>query len=392
MSIFCTRCGTSNGDDDAFCENCGAPLRRPSAPVAIDNVVSPGNVSTSTSARNLGLYAGIGIAGLAIVAGVAYFMTRPPRASAENLLAAASHDLAAKLTGPVASSLCLSNMDYAANPFNVADYDSSTLQWLDMLASAGLYQKVGTVVGGNVFFQQNLIQYKQTPAIERWRQGNRLCVAHHLSIHEVTDIGQTHDYRGTTGTASRHTVDAVVVTRTDDLADWVLKPGVQEKLIPELQGWTLEQNQLKASERTGFVVKDGQWHVDNGVYQDRSPVATSQQNGAGTSEVSLWSRIKSLFMGRSHRLEGTWQIDADAFRRATGLPVPDDIGSDQRLTFSADTCEIKGAVEKCTFEADGNKVKVFSPNEKSVMVFEFQDDNTVQLNLGLFPLTYKRVR
>lgn len=404
MGIFCTRCGTENTADNAFCQNCGTPLRKPGTAAQSPDVPStqptPADARTAAAAarstpvpssispRKLGIWIGSGVAALALVGGGVYFLTKPPSASADKLLVAAQKDLGEDVAKKLSGTLCLGNMNYAANPFNVAVYDSRTQEWLNVLTTAGLYEKVGTVVGGNAFFQQELVQYKPTAALQKWRQGDELCLARTVKIASVTDIAEPQDEPATANSPARRTVRARIVFETTDLADWMAKPGVGDKMLPQLSNWEQGDKQLTRSGNANFVVKDGEWRVDteSDDIGRRGRDTEAEEASSGASQgPSLWSRITSLFGFQAHALEGTWEMAEDSPGAAL-------FGKGLRLKFTADTCEVAGRSVACRFESQGKQVTVHAQGDKNAMSFEVVDDETIMLDAGLAKLPYKRVK
>ncbi|WP_374315363.1 zinc-ribbon domain-containing protein [Aquabacterium sp.] len=400
MGRFCTRCGTANGDDDAFCQNCGAPLNK----AALTETASAPPVATEPTpvmpaawpARRLAIWGGLTLSALVAAGGAIYVIGKPPEASPANLLVAAKGDLAALVKAKAPASLCLHNMDYAADTFNVAEYDQRTLGWLDMLSSAGLYEKVGPIASGNGFFSQTLVQYKPTSVLMKWRDGNRLCIAHSAVVSEVTDIGTPQDVRVRPDAPGQHMVHAKVVVAAADPADWLSKPGVAEHMLPLLPDWTWapSEGHLTAAREEDFVVKEGKWRIATGISaaEVRNSRATQreQDEAKASAEPGFWSRIKSMLGMQTHPLEGTWQVDTETTPSVFGMRFSQ-AGIEEQLTFTSDAIVIKGREIKCRFVQEGQRIKVYPEGEKSVLVFEMPDENTAQLNLGLITIPYKRV-
>lgn len=396
MSIFCTRCGTENGVGDAFCQNCGSPLRKPVNQSERAPSAAVQDHGASLPSRRIGIWAAIGMITVTLIGGGLYFLAKQPDASPENLLMAAQADLGDVVQKGMPGALCLGNMDYAAEAFNVAEYDSRTLAWLDMLTAAGLYQKVGMVLGGNAYVPQTLVQYKPTAVAQKWRQGNQLCLARKVRVAAITDIGEPRDDASPSGSAGRHTVRAKVVVETEDLAAWIDKPGVSERMLPLLPMWSRSQQQLRLSRDAEFVVRDGKWHVDTESQRMPRKPLKAEQDEASTSpsprELGLWGRIKSLFGMHAHPLEGTWAVDTEAMPEIFGHQITREMDIRDRLTFTADACEVERKQSKCRFVTEGRLVKVYAEGTRQQLVFEVVDDDTVKFDVGLLAITYKRVQ
>lgn len=399
MGIFCTRCGTENSAEDAFCQNCGTPLRKPAASTEVPPALAPSSdplnppaavpraPETRPSAKRAGLWVAGGVVSLLLIGGVAYFLTKQPDASAANLLAAAQQDLGEQVAKHAPQTLCLENMNYAADPFNVAAYDRRTQEWLDMLSSAGLYEKTGTVMGGNAYFPQPLVQYKPTATLQTWRQGSALCLAREVKIAQVTDIAQPQDEAATAESPARHTVRAQIVLHTTDLADWMGKPGVADKVLPQLSNWSRDAQQLAQSRPAQFVVKDGAWRIDTPApAASRKGRAREDEDRANEASATpdWWSRLTSAVGFKAHALEGSWEMDEATMAGAF-------VDKGVRLTFTADTCQIGPKSMPCRFVTQGKRVKVYPSGGDERLDFEVVNEHTVQLDMGLMTLTYKRM-
>ena len=244
MAIFCTKCGTRNENDAAFCDNCGAALK-------VRAVAKPGSTSDASSVRpipsmadedsgavsgakpkSLGaskktIYASAALCGLLAVGGAAmYFAMQPPAANSANLLAAAKAGYGDAMTAQSKRELCLSNMDYSVDKFNVGEYDRSTQAWLNTLVVAGLYSPP-LAINSNGFFSGTLQQYVTTPELAKYREGRRLCVGKDIEIADVVEIEKpAEESLGRASGASKLlTVKAKLALQATSTAPWLEKSG-----------------------------------------------------------------------------------------------------------------------------------------------------------------------
>ena len=176
MAVFCTRCGTSNGAANAFCDQCGAPVR----PTAAPSTAPPSAVRSLKPLRIAAALGGL----LLLVGGALYFALAAPAPTQARLLAAAKAGYGEKLSQQGNRELCLSNIAYSDQPFNAAQHDQRSQEWLDTLVLAGLYSP-GTPITQGGYFGRTIIQYSPTPELQQWLEGGRLCVGKGIEVADV---------------------------------------------------------------------------------------------------------------------------------------------------------------------------------------------------------------
>jgi hypothetical protein len=396
MAIFCTKCGTSNADTDAFCEHCGAALRKPEV---LLRPLEGGPQRRARESRKI-LYASVAL-GSVLVAGVvaAYFALTPPAPTNARLLAAAKAGHGEGLLQRSKRELCLSNMDYGVDKFNAAQYDTRTQSWLNTLVEAGLYSPGEAVIGGG-YFSSPLVQYAATPELMKWRDGRRLCLAKGVEIADVVDIQEPSEKAlGNDAAAPKlHTVAAKLVLQATDAAPWLEKANVQSELLGQLPGWEYQGGKLQKQVPDVFGLRDGQWATGPAYKAELEKQYASTQrarsgqgkNVAAASGGGLFAGLAKLFSFGGHPLQGKWHMDtagSGPFGRAT-----QSASLGMTFTFTSDAMEMGGASIKCNFEVDGNRVKVTPEGAAESYIFEMRDKNTAIVDLGMFQLTYKRVQ
>ena len=65
--MFCTKCGTKNEDNNAFCKNCGAKLVKPAVNSSVNSAPSSSGVALAAKAVNVKLIAGLAVALVVVV-------------------------------------------------------------------------------------------------------------------------------------------------------------------------------------------------------------------------------------------------------------------------------------------------------------------------------------
>lgn len=406
MAIFCTKCGTQNEDGAAFCDNCGAALRAPTVAVTPAPAASPAPVVTlPTFSPKKALIAGAALcAVLAVAGGVVYFVNQPPAATPGTLLAAAKAGFGDAFDKKYQPTLCISNMDYAASPFNAAQADATTRTWLDALVKAGLYSPAVEVAAAD--FQPALAQYQPTPELAKWRKGRSLCAAHHVDIAEVTDIQKPAEESITGGADSPKVlaVKASFVLQTTDTAPWMATAEVRDVLLPQLSGWTYQDAHLQRLEPSQFGLREGKWATGMAyvaeLEQQVKAARRNQKADGSTAAASsglfsgIGASLSNLFSFGGHPLQGTWHMDAEAMGKSMGVGkgMGDVLGSQLDMTFTRNSMEVGGQTVKATFEVDGKRVKVVPDGQPGGLVFVMIDSDTAKVDMGMMSVQYKRVK
>lgn len=401
MALFCTRCGTPAAPKAAFCESCGAPIGRKATPVAEpsldDSNAPPERPLRPAIPRKVWLGAA-GLAGLLAVSGLtAFLLLRPLEPTSERLMAAAKAGAhGERLTLNAKRTLCLNNIDYSTRPIYVSRSNERTLQWIDTLSKAGLYQ-AGAEVNSGGYFPQTLMQYKPTAELNHWLDGSRLCVARSVELAEVSGIGEpTNLQLGASGRAqSMRVVKAQLVFKAREVAPWLEQDGVKHAVLAQLSGWTHESGTLRMSLDEVFGLNEGAWIAAPALqprlaqaWRGNGPhEADAKAEGMGVSDsVKRWGRgIRNWFSFGGHPLKGSWRMDNSGI----GSFVPP--GIDARLVFTNSTMESGGRTLDCEFEVDGKRVTVRQKGQSRGMVFVLEDENTASLDIGLMTLRYQRV-
>ena len=395
MAIFCTKCGTSNADTEAFCEHCGAALRKHEVP---QRPLEGGAQRLALGSQKI-LYASVALGSLLVVGvAAAYFALTPPAPTSARLLAAAKAGHGEGLLQRSKRQLCLSNMDYGVDKFNAARHDTRTQNWPNTLVEAGLYSP-GTVVMGGGYFASPLIQYAATPELVKWRDGGRLCLAKGVEITDIVDIQKPSEKAlDNAATPKLHTVAAKLVLQATDAAPWLEKANVQSELLGQLTGWKFQDGKLQKQVPDVFGLRDGQW-ATGPVYKAEleKQYASAQGASAGQGKTvsaamggGLFAGLAKLFSFGGHPLQGKWHMDTGSFGPFGSAGQSASLGVS--FTFTSDTMEMGGASIKCNFEVNGNRVKVTPEGTAESYIFEMRDKNTAIVDLGIFQLTYKRVQ
>lgn len=186
MSRFCSACGTPNEDDAAFCDNCGAPIRRSVAQTS----QSPGTpLKQETSARagprvnaKILAWSGIGAVALAVsigggVWGWQHFQKQPPGVEDQRTVAQRWID---QNKAELLRRTCLNNFAYRQPQVTVSPWNSGTRAWLDALVAGNVYLSNGTDAYGNFV-------YAHGPEAAKYIQGGSLCLADSVNL-EKTEL------------------------------------------------------------------------------------------------------------------------------------------------------------------------------------------------------------
>lgn len=412
MAIFCTKCGTKNEDGATFCENCGASLRTPSAatqsPASSTSPASPTMPARPPVSTKKILYSLTALGAVLVIGGAAvYFVQQPPTATSSTLLAAAKDGYGATFDNRYKNSLCISNMDYTANPFIAAQSDTSTRAWLDALVKANLYSPAVEIAATD--FQQGFAQYQPTPELAKWRKGRSLCAAKGVEIADVTEIQKpAEEHIGRNASVPGVlAVKATFVLQTTDTAPWMATAEVRDVVASQLNGWTYKDTHLHRTETNIFGLRDGKWATGPAYAEELNQKYMAAQRGknsgdAATPSVSsglfagISSSLSNLFSFGGHPLKGTWRVDTDKMGASLGIGSLKGMGAlmgnQMDMAFTSDTMVIGGQTVKCTFEVDGKHVKVMPEGQPAGLVFVMLDRDTAKVDMGLMQVEYKRVR
>lgn len=414
MTIFCTKCGSKNEDGAGFCENCGSALRAPVVPPAVMPTSSPSlSAPASTYASGTApviknpkkaLYIGLTVAAVLIAgSGGLYLAIAPPAATSAKLTAAAKDGYNPAQLAQYKRELCLSNMNYSLNEFNVAENNQNTLTWLNALVSAGLYKAAVPVSSGG-FFPQTLMQYVPTPELAKWRQGSQLCLAKDIEITDVVDIEKPQEevLGGGTDATKVLTVKAKLLLQAGNAAPWLDKTDVLEAIAPRIEGWEYKSAKLQKQVPDMFGLKDGKWTTGPAYKSElQKQLRDSQRSANGhnrNEEASqknffsgLSSSLSGLFSFGGHPLKGAWRLDTKGMGPGMGSDYLKSSGIDVRMTFTSDAMETAGSSIKCKFEVDGDRVKVTPEGQAASLIFVMDGKDSATLDMGLMTMHYTRI-
>jgi hypothetical protein len=339
------------------------------------------------------------IAGALLVAAVGlYFLLTPPAATRDRLLSAAKTGYGNALTTQFKRELCLGNMNYSLENFNIGENDRPTLTWLNTLVSAGLYSPPVAVNSGG-FFPQTLQQYVATPELSKWRDGSRLCLAKDVELADVTDIGKPQEESlGSGATAGKLLmVRANLILQATDTAPWLDKADVQGAVLATLNQWKFSEGKLRKQVVESFGLRDGLWTTGPAfkaeLKKQYGPARRNEESAAAASGggffAGLSSRLSSMFSFGGNPLRGKWRMDPSALAGSLGMAMPG--GLDITMTFTSDAIEVGGQSMKCKFEVDGKRVKVTPEGQAATLIFEMSDNDTASVDMGVMKMVYRRV-
>ena len=410
MSVFCTKCGTANDGNAAFCDNCGAPIRA----VLVSAPVSGQTAEASTPAinelppaktnpvnRKKVIYAAVGLAAVLMLGGAAmYFVLQSPAASAATLLAAAKKGYGKETTDSFLKELCISNINYSERMFNAGESDLRTQAWLNALVAAGLY-KAPVAVSSGGFFSQTLLQYVATPELAKYRQGNALCAAKAVELADVIDIEKPQEqfFGNDGGPPKVVAVKSKLVWQSVDTAPWMDNPEVRSAVMANIGGWEYKDKVLQKRVDDYFGLKDNKWTTgeaykqslekqyrvaQRGTSQSRNQVQGSSD--AVKTDAGGWASKMSGLFTFGHPLKGTWQTAA----QNTGFGVVP-AGTGPSLTFTADSMEAAGQSTNVDFAVDGKRVKVTPKGQSQSLIFVMESPDTM-VSEALGDMRYERVK
>ncbi len=414
MTIFCTKCGTKNEDGAGFCENCGNVLRAPGVPPTVTPRPSPSpsapastySSGTTPAVKNpkKALFIGLAVA-VAVIAssGGLYLAMSPPAATSAKLTAAAKDGYSQAQLAQYTRELCLSNMDYRLNEFNVAENNQVTLAWLNALVSAGLYSPAVPISSGG-YFPQTLMQYVPMPELAKWRQGSQLCIAKDIGIIDVIDIEKPQEEALGSGTdaAKVLTVKAKLLLQAGNSAPWLDKTDVRQAIAPRIEGWEYKGAKLQKQVPDMFGLKDGKWttgpvykaELQKQVYNSQRSLNDNNRNEEASQKSffsGLSSSLSSLFSFGDHPLKGSWRMDTKGMGLGFGSDFFKAAGVDAKITFTSDAMEAAGRSTKCKFEVDGDRVKVTPEGQAESLIFVMNGKDSASLDMGLMTMHYTRI-
>lgn len=391
MARFCTTCGTRSEHGAGFCEECGTALRprADAAPTGSEYAPSPSEpAETSVAAAARGRWLLPAVLGAAVlivvVGGVAWWMS--PAAAGPDAFASALRGPSGASAAPSTDLLCLANLPYDHAQINVQPYDAHTRQWMDALASAGLYSPGQSVPG----MFQSLMQYTATPELDKWRRGARLCVAKDWSMSEVKAGGFTPEKRG------QHTLyRASAVWKAEGVAPWAARIPAGQFMMP---GVTADGGVLTAETSHVFALRDRHWVVLTGaelgqIQREHRQAAQrgGTSNDAKADQGGMLGALSNIFrgFGAAHPLVGEWAIDQSAAGGFFGPQLPFKGG---RITFGKDYMESGGERVKTRFDVQGDVVSVRTEGESDALRFRIKDRNNMVMDFGPVEIPFNRVR
>lgn len=424
MAKFCNQCGTKNEDGAGFCENCGSPLRKPGTPAPSAEQSKPASNAATPSAdanpagaaadpgdrlkalasSKTTIYAAGTLVGVLLLGSAAtYFMRIPPSATSAKLTAAAKDGYSPGQLVQYRRELCLSNLNYGLNEFNVAENNQSTLTWLNALVSAGLYSAAVPVSSGG-YFPQTLMQYVPTPELAKWRQDSQLCLAKDIEITDVIDIEKPQEEALGSGAGAKKllTVKAKLLLQAGNAAPWLDKADVLEAVAPRIEGWEYKSAKLQKQVPDMFGLKDGKWTTGPAYKSElQKQLRDSQRRdnvnhrNEEASQKSFFSSLSSSLSGffsfGGHPLKGSWHLDTKGMGLGVGSDYLKAAGIDVRINFTSDAMETGGSSIKCKFEVDGDRVKVKPEGQAASLIFVMDGKDSASLDMGLMTMHYTRV-
>lgn len=423
MAIFCTKCGTKNENDAAFCDYCGEKLRaiHLTAPVAdqqTDQTTTPpaheakgsataGRVNPTVTPKKA-IYAGAALVAVVVLGGGAmYFLLQPPAATASTLLAAAKAGYGKTTTDAFKRELCLANTDYSKSTFNADQNDATTQAWMNALVAAGLYSPPVTIESSGLF-SRILLQYVATPELEKYREGSRLCLAKDVEIADVIDIGKPEEQSlgRNDGPPKVLTVKTKLLFRSSNTAPWMGKQAVRDVVMANMPGWEYKDTNLEKQVTDSFGLREKKWATGPVYKADLEKMYSAAQRGQKIGEIErplsnakndgafsgISSALSGMFSFGGHPLKGTWRMDTEGMGKSLGMNLPSGLGLDSMITFTSNSLDVGGQSVKCKFEVDGDRIKVIPEGQATSLIFLMRDRNTATLDMGLVEMRYKRVK
>jgi|GEM_PF-3177349 len=400
MACFCTRCGTQNADDAAFCESCGHPLKpRTEIPVSPTPAAGSAKVSKTSSAALLwGSVVGVLLLVVAAVLGVLFYERKPDFSPDELATAIRQHLAATPQVGE--SHVCIDNLPYQKPEFRVRPDDQATNDWLGLLVEGGLYEPPHdeTVDRGNLGVEEQRV-YVKTPLGAQSIRDNRLCFAEGIEFVRLDGhVQPTENKPGATSTAR-------FLFRYRNAQAWTQNPRAAQ-LLPARFGqpeWPLGA-QLKRGESDwqvlGLIAAS---QATQAIRQAETTVAEKRPAGSGFSD---W--LKKLFgnaAATGNPLLGRWRAEVGGLENLAGvagiLGGEGDLQGKLLLTleFSADRMRMMGEEVPVTYTVKSDEVIVRpAKSGKSVpgggdsLSFKIKDRDNIALDLMVVEIPYRRER
>lgn len=171
MAKFCKECGTSNEDDAAFCDNCGAPIQRKATPAKeIPRQSAPAINLPSLNRKTLLVVFGVAVVTTAIGLGAwawSAIKNNPPNTRQQQALAQQWID---SNQDRLLRNTCLTNFPYQNRTVIVSSWNRDTVAWMDELVAGNVYVSRGQDRFGH-------FSYEHGPAAQQHIKGSSLCLA-----------------------------------------------------------------------------------------------------------------------------------------------------------------------------------------------------------------------
>lgn len=383
MACFCTHCGSSNSQDDAFCVECGQPLKKPLATLAAASAVEAmsNKVVTPPAQRRSHRKMWLAVAGVVVALGVlgggVAVYTHATDAPGAALLSAFQQDALPDDIQELSEALCWVDAPLKEGHMDIDTGQPDRLARMDALVAVGLATKVGTVKTHN-WFADSAVRYEPTSQMAAWRKGSLVCMAQHIAASAVQHVSEPQPVPAAEGTEPERSVRAMVVIRTTDAAPWAGRPEIQNLIPAEQRIWQWADGQLQQVRPLAFVEHGGRWHLYNKVELKR--LAPSVK-AAMAGPHSAWSK------GKPRSLNGTWTYEAVAAPDELGILLP---GEDKRvdrnhnrIVFTDTSIEWEGKVYPCHYLVDGDAVNVVLEDGALILPIRREDDDRVAVVLGM---------
>lgn len=352
MAKFCAKCGTPATADARFCDDCGASLKQPgaaAAPAAVLPAVKP-----ARSGKRAGLVAG-GVLAVFVAAGGLVYLTTDEAASPEVFAKAIGRFYE---TNPAAAAklLCANDLQLAADPVVVGEFEGNRRATMDALVTVGLFSSPEVKTGGG-FFAMSDYRYSRTEAGRRAIKDGKLCLAPAL---RVMDVRYEQAAPGTKVAARFH---------------YELKQP-ESWLTGELAKRLTRSIGLDDDHFAVLELRDGKW-----IMSSDDPRAAFVA-GAGRTAVpapSLLQRVKGWFR-TGNPLIGQWRV--------TNFPWLDGA----RISFSAELASVGRPDEAVRYDIKGDRITVHYVARNASDVFIVQDDDHIRLAAGKDEIQLERIK
>lgn len=372
---FCTQCGHNNPVDSAFCENCGASVKKstaqtqPAAATLQPSSSLPTTPSRYGNAKKWIIGGTIAVGAIAIVgAGAAWFLR--PEAASELTFSKAAQKYVDENKAFVEQEICLTNFAYDRDPVAVNQVDARTQAWLNVLVEGGLYEKPEIRESGGYYSNTQLV-YKKTDAGRKATQSRKLCFADGLVVKKIEDLRKPEKLGSTL--VSR----AVVIFGYKNPMPWTQSVQAQSVMPDRFTREPRETIQFALN-------KDDKWAVPSpaeaaSIQRDTRNVQ-AHQAAQGNATGGFFQTITGFFSGfGGNPLIGKWRS------HIMGQNFLD-------FEFTTDSMRSDAGVTKVHYEAKGKEVVVFPEGQSYGMIVKFIDNDTISMNMGLAELELKRVR